>query len=441
MIRSIFVQLWNCRKANLSVFLELLCVFGLLWYITDFLFVYTHNRLVPDFRNTEHTWRVNVGILPPGHPEYRAEENEPQAMYDNFHRLLRIMQDNPEVETVGVMAHFALPGNGSYRGRSYYSLSDTSRHVNGQSMEIHTAAGTDYFHVFRHTRGEGAAPASVNDFDWTQPRAVVVSRSVAEALFPNGNAIGQQIVHDLKQSSTPMTVIGVVDDTKRFDYLRTRHAVYIAITGMDEWELNMWRLFPAIVVRSHASIPDRIFAESFAAAMENDLRAGNFFFKNMLSCRKIAKDMEASFGVSSDLQVRIYLMAFFLLNILLCVLGTFWYKVNLRRSETGLRKAMGAGKASIRNAFFIEGLCLLTFAALVAMAIEMQFVAAGLIDTLGKGGDGDTDRIYLVDRTALRFLITNGLTFLILATVILTAIAIPARRAAALHPVEALHYE
>jgi hypothetical protein len=430
---NMLTQLWNRRKANISVFVELLFVFILIWYMADYLFVYAYNRHIPNHRDVDHTWQVNLNAFPPGHPSYQAEEDNPQALYDNYHHILRILQNYPGVEAVSVAAASAVPGTGNYMGRAYYALSDTSRRVSAQEMAVYPA--TDFFRVFRHTRKEGAEPAAMSDFDWGVPQAVVVSQSVADALFPGGNVIGQQLVYDLGNTGDPMTVTGVVDDTKRFDYLRPRHAVYPAMTKkMEEWDVTMWLNKSVISIRSAASTPDALFAETFVEAMERDLQAGNFFFKSLDAYSLIADTTALHFGISTDLKVRIYLMIFFLLNILLCVLGTFWYRVNLRRSETGLRMAMGARRTDIYRLFFFEGLCLLAFAALVAMAVEFQFVYGGLIDTFGKDWGGDTDTVYLIDRPIRRFLITNGITAALLSAIILAAIAFPARRAATLPP-------
>jgi ABC-type lipoprotein release transport system permease subunit len=104
-----------------------------------------------------------------------------------------------------------------------------------------------------------------------------------------------------------------------------------------------------------------------------------------------------------------------------------------------LRKALGSSGRNIRNLFFIEGLCLLAVAALAAMMIEFQLVKADVIQTLGK--DSGNPTVYLPDRTALRFLITNALTVGILTAVILSALWFPAKRAASVSPVEALKDE
>lgn len=119
-------------------------------------------------------------------------------------------------------------------------------------------------------------------------------------------------------------------------------------------------------------------------------------------------------------------------------MGTFWYRIRVRRDEVGLRMAMGATRANIRKMLVLEGLCLLAVVTLPAMLIETQLVYLGLIDTLGQGRN---NLGYLPDRLVLRFILTNLLTWVLLAVAIVVAIWLPADKAAKLAPADALHYE
>lgn len=132
-----------------------------------------------------------------------------------------------------------------------------------------------------------------------------------------------------------------------------------------------------------------------------------------------------------------YLILF--MNIMLCVMGTFWYRIRVRREEIGLRMAMGSTRADIRKMLLWEGICLLTVMMIPAVLVEMQFVYLGLIDTLGGGNSSSVT--YLPDRTVLRFILTNCLTWVVLAVAIVAAIWLPADKAAKMAPAEALHYE
>lgn len=103
-----------------------------------------------------------------------------------------------------------------------------------------------------------------------------------------------------------------------------------------------------------------------------------------------------------------------------------------------MEMALGSTGSDIRKLLLLEGICLLLVVTLPAMLIEAQFVYAGLIDTLGLYDDNVG---YLPDRTVLRFILTNFLTWLLLAVALVTVIWLPATKAARMAPADALHYE
>ena len=154
--------------------------------------------------------------------------------------------------------------------------------------------------------------------------------------------------------------------------------------------------------------------------MSRELRVGNFYLKRLTSYDRIKADTDYSFGVTYDYRVRMALMAFLGLNILLCVMGTFWYRVRMRRGEIGLRMAIGSPREEIRSQMAREGICLLLMATPLALLIEAHYWPAIL---------------------PLRFLLVNILTWILLAVVILLAVWLPASKAAEMEPAEALRYD
>ncbi len=435
MLQSIAKQLWNRKRGHVWVMLELLCVFCLIWYMVDFFFVYLYNTHIPDHRKAEHTWQVNLGMFPPGHPDYVAENDSSEMLYANYQRILQSLRTYPGVEAVSVASGgYSRLWSGSSDNTAYRSSTDTTLEVGGQRFTL--CPDGDFFSVFSYTY-EGK-PVSMQDFDWSTPNALVVSRSVEEQLFPGQSAAGKEVINPWNTQERSR-IIGVVDDVKRFDYLRPQHAYYTPYHVRAD-KMTVDRLKNMVfTVRSNASLSDAAFREGFKAEMENTLRIGNFYLLSVISNVTFKEDTARLFGITTDLRIRSYLMAFFLINIVLCVMGTFWYRVNTRRNEIGLRMAMGSTHKSIRSVFLIEGLVLLTVAAIPAMIIESQFVVADLIETMGKNSNMAT--VYLPDRTVLRFLITNAITWGILAIVIMGAIWLPASNASRIPPAEALHYE
>jgi hypothetical protein len=430
MLKSIFTQILNRKRSNGWILAELLLVFMLVWYIVDWFFVLGYNCSIPNYRNIEHTWQLNFGQYPETHARYDASATAGQAKEAGMERILRTLNGHPDVEAVAVSFFGSEPEIDSYSGGIFYSEDDTVHGVKGQDLYIEPRE--DFFRVFGYTADRGKTAVSTHDFDWSAPRSVVIGRLMADRLFPDGQAVGKRLTRKPGDMSSACTVVGVVDDIKQYDYERPQYAVYNA------YRLDSTSPGGAISIRSRTSMPDKLFEETFKKEMTGRLQTGNFYLKSMIPYARIASDTKERLGTGNIIRERIGLMIFFLSNILLCVMGTFRYRVNTRREEIGIRKTMGASSRSIRNHLLTEGLLLLTIAMLPAAMIAFQFVSAGLIETFGKT---DADIVYLPDRTVLRFLITNAITWVIMAVVIAGAISLPARHAAALPPAEALHYE
>lgn len=74
MLKHIFKQLWNRKRANIWIGVELLLVFCLLWYIVDYFFVLEYNKSLHSCRDMDHTWQVEVALFPPEHSEPAGRE-------------------------------------------------------------------------------------------------------------------------------------------------------------------------------------------------------------------------------------------------------------------------------------------------------------------------------------------------------------------------------
>ena len=111
------------------------------------------------------------------------------------------------------------------------------------------------------------------------------------------------------------------------------------------------------------------------------------------------------------------------------MIGTFWFRVNRRRNELGLRMAVGSSRRSLQQLLIGEGLMILTITAVPALLICVNVAFAGLLST------------EVMEVTVGRLLLISLLTWLLLAVIITLAIWYPSRKAARLEPAEALHYE
>lgn len=119
-------------------------------------------------------------------------------------------------------------------------------------------------------------------------------------------------------------------------------------------------------------------------------------------------------------------IAFFLLNVLLGVVGTFWYRTQQRSAEIGLRMAMGATRKGIFWQLVKEGLALLTIAFIPSAAIFANL----LYMEVTQGSEIPPDM-------ASRLLFGFVFSYAVMAAMIVVGISFPSYRAMRMHPADA----
>lgn len=251
------------------------------------------------------------------------------------------------------------------------------------------------------------------------PGVVILSESVARRLWPGGRAIGKRIsMEDNPKAADWLTVIGIVSDVRQRDLTDKAGAVIYS----PYQQVNQ----PGFL--RHMSFV--IQTKENTAAMASTIRRVIHSMDQDLPTQSITT-MEAIVADSmteSRSQTRL-LGIFSIMALLLAAVGTYGVlasSVAERTHEIGIRMAVGAAQKDI-----------------LWMVLRRTLMLAGsgvLIGTLGA---------LAVTRVLAKFLFevtpTDPVTFVIVTAILLFvalfAAWIPARRAAAVHPLVALRYE
>lgn len=436
MLKIIWKQIINRKKNNVWVVLELLLIFCLVWYMVDYFFVLGYNKSIPMHHDLKNTYMLNLSTLPPKHAAYQEEESVPAKEFEHFRRVIERLKEHPEVESIALaFDRYSMPGLGRFYKTEFRNAADTTKNMIAHL--VYFFPGEDYLATFRYTKNNGQTPISAFDYSWDNPSSFLISDMMQKTLFPGEAAVGQPFEETQPRPNFPRSqyrTIEVVDDIKRLDHLRPIAQMLIP---MQLNEKNYKRFY--IAFRTKSNMQPQSFTQTFRKEMSGRLRIGNYYLGSIDSLELIREDSNYKTGIPNNIRIRVILMIFLFANICLCVLGTFWHRVNLRREEIGIRRAMGANTAGIKQLFSIEGLLLLTIAMLPALLIEIHVIHAGLIETMGQSIESYGD--YLPDHSVVRFLITNALTWLLMAGMVLTGIWYPARSASRINPVEALQDE
>lgn len=419
-IRHALNLIWTQRKKNGWILFELFLVFILLWYIVDFFVILIGNSLTPQGTDIHQTYLITFNTKKADNPSYISYEEGSEEPGKNFLRMVDHIRQHPDVEAVSI-------------GKWHYPYCPSSNNWNFRRDSFNTQCQVltitpDYFRVFKVRPGNDDSLEKLEKV-FASKDEVILTGEVKRKLFPYSPATGKYIFNN--DSTARYRVATVTTNIKPHAYTRPFVFLYMFMNPSDLLKQNENEIWSNtnICIRTKSNISERNFPERFKAEMKEALSIGNFFLADIVPLSKIRESYLKSYGITSSLQYHTGLACFFLINIFLGILGTFWLRVEKRRSEIGLRMAVGSTKKNVLTLMQTEGLCLLFIASAPALIICFNLVALHIMPTEN------------MDATPMRFIVDTIVTFLLLAAVIFLSTWYPARRSAHIQSAEALHYE
>ena len=418
MLKHIITIIKNERKQNIGLWIELLIVSVFLWFIVDNVYVTLNNFNKPLGFDTEHTYIMHLGYLNENSPRYVKDISTEEGVNSMLTVLERIKQ-NPMIEAASISQNSS-PHIGSNSSLNIFRDTLQTRQYNLVRMVT-----PDFFKVFKYESVNGSSDELVQALERGE---FVIPIDVAQELFKeNESPIGKQISFSKEEDAGKFTV-GAVSKTVRYDNFSNwnNYVAYTLDNQMIENFSNQWVVFLEFCVRVKPE-EDYDFVNRFRKDMTQQLQVGNFYLKDMkyIPDNKIAHQKDNV----NEMKMKIYVVLFLLVNIFLGVTGIFWFRTQHRRSEIGLRIALGDTAKQVLNKYFAEGLLLLSATIIPAMiAIYVMYRNELLITNLMKF-------------TVSRFFIGFAITYTLLAAMIVLGILIPARKAVKVPPAEALRDE
>jgi predicted permease len=348
---------------------------------------------------------VGIGLPPTRYPESRMAV----AFWRSLEQRLR---ESPIVAAVGISA--SLPPT-EPSDINNFDLKDrpvptgSSEHVAPWN-----AVTNGYFEALRVPLLEGRLFTAADTVDSIPERTrstVVVSRSWARKYYPDVSAVGKQMIAGGCTTCEPTTVIGVVGDVKYMGLTQSSEGVYQSVPQYEPSSAN-------VVVRTRPG--------ATPAAAFNVVRQAVRSLDPEIAVTETTLKRELNDSLADPKRWTTILGAFSLTGALLATVGIFGlmaYTVRQRRREIGVRMALGATASAVVREIVAGGL---RWAAIGS--------AAGLVLSLTTGR---WIRTFLFEVEATDPLTLAGVVGLLLATAAF-ACWLAARRAAQIHPVEAI---
>ncbi|MDQ6648291.1 MAG: ABC transporter permease, partial [Pseudomonadota bacterium] len=277
------------------------------------------------------------------------------------------------------------------------------------TLGVHLIAGRN----FRYDEITGRDLLGVVD-----PSVIIVSKHLADDLFPNGDALGKQVY--FSSTTVPSTIVGIIDR------MQTGHAQSVLPS----------RAWNSTLVPSHLLEPSRYYVVRskpgrLAAAMKSVPAA--LYAQDPQ--RVIPDGSGEDAGVRSFAQIReqayqsdrVLAVLMSVISVILLVvtaagivgLSSFW--VGQRRKQIGVRRALGATRADILRYFHAENLVIsaagVVIGSILAIGMNLWMVTQFEMDHLPE--------LYVCIGAVVLLLLGQG------------AVLAPALRASRVSPVEA----
>ena len=388
MIKHILTLIWNKRRSNFLLFLEVFFSFAILFAVFSFVIYNLRTYSTPLGFQTKDVWVCHLDFQ---HIQDSATVVETKRI------LKRELNNMPEIESaafVGAITPFS--------GNTWVTSSDD----NGFEMVTQM--------VFAGEKYAESAGIEIVEGRWFEEadgnskyKPVVISKKFREQYFAGKPVLDSVLIIDIE-----CKIVGVAGHFKyrgEFEEEENLTFFYEPIES-DELESINIRLRPGTPVG---------FEEELNSTVAQILNNRSFIIENLENSRK-----RSSRAVWIPIVVLLSICGFLVINIALGLFGVLWYNISKRRAEIGLRRTLGASQARIAQQFIGEVFMVALFGILVGAFFAIQIPILNVID---------------IEPVSLYYAII--LASLLICILVLICAFYPSNQAARIHPAVALHEE
>jgi putative ABC transport system permease protein len=422
MIKHLLKLIWNRKRTNFLITLEIFISFLVLFVVILIGVFYAHNYRQPLGYNYENVWRVSVesnnrserrsaNVTTTAQENPSSPTNESEAA-KTVKLLMAAVKEFPEVESVatGVVTPY---GNGSMQS----GIGDGEGSIRYGNNRV----SDDYKQTLGLTITRGRWFSKEDDGQNYQP--VVITEYLAREVFGDADPIGQRLQRPGFQNSAseepeprPTRIVGVITDFRKDgEYAKLEGFLF----NRQEFDREMDNPPGNLMIKVQSGVT-AAFEEKLIKRLQGIARDWSFEIEPVVAMRESANQFRLAPLIAGAL-----VAGFLMIMVALGLTGVLWQNVTQRTKEIGLRRAKGATAARIHRQILAELLIIATAGLAVGVAVVVQFPLLDIIGFI----NGEVYSASILITLAIIYALT------------LVCGLYPSWMATRVQPAEALHYE
>ncbi|MCD7898661.1 MAG: hypothetical protein LUH22_01930 [Bacteroides sp.] len=282
MVQNILKQIWNKRRSNGWILVELILVTYFMWIVIDPVYVLLSNRAIPQRYDIQNVFRLNMAEYAENHSKYNEAFATDSLRKISFLHIYQLVKQYPGIEAAVVTLDSQYPLSPSTNSTTMQY--DT---LKAGALQMNYYKDGEFFKVFRiKDISSGEIPDSRNELD----RVVYLADNLSGKLFPEENAINKNVFRKRKNDSIYYRVAGIVSNFK----FRSTEQPYAAAFYPSIFKLEDLPWGAQICFRIRDDVSKAAFIEKFKQELAPQLAIGNLYFLQLTDFEMILKKSEFS---------------------------------------------------------------------------------------------------------------------------------------------------
>ena len=416
-------KLNNILNANTWLFIELVIITVVAWAVFDPAVVNLYYRSLPLGYDNDQLLYAEAAVNGEWNELVDGVPQDPYEMTEK--RRDQILRQLTSVE--GVESAYLYEQEFGAVGYSRPAFNECV--VGGDTLYlavINFGSGAHFFETYGLKPLPGSPSAAELSRLSYQEQQVVLTHSGAIALFGTADVVGRHltICYD---PAIEATVAGVVEDFR----MSVSNTIHSMIIKPQKPQYTTCRY----VIRLKKGLNAQRFAEKHGQELTRSGQTGFSRISRLTTFDEYLQRLELDDGRTQEVNRSLALALFFLINLMLAVIGTVWLHAKRRTEECGVRRAFGATRGRLLFDFLWRNALLATAAVAVGLTVYLNYAHSGIQVF---NGEEYYETLYTIDAAILptdkawpehfwpHFLTVSAIVYLIILCTVLIGTAIPA---------------